>query len=298
MHGAATLPVALALAIASFRKSDLVYINTITVINYLLVARLFRSKTLLHVHEAPVGVLGKMYAALVRRICVPTIYNSEATRRAYEITERALTFVLYNGIRGPTTSTACSYNGARRLRLLMIGRLSRQKGQDILIEACGLLSPTALRSIEIAIVGSSFELQIKLEKALLAQARRIAGLETLRFEPFVNDPTFLYNWCDLAVIPSRTPEGLGRVAVEAMAHGRGCIVASHGGITEVVRHGETGWHVTPGDPHALADAIRLATADFDSVRAFGKAARARFERLFTIDAVDAQLRGILRQCIP
>ena len=157
MHGAATLPVALALAIASFRKSDLVYINTITVINYLLVARLFRSKTLLHVHEAPVGVLGKMYAALVRRICVPTIYNSEATRRAYEITERALTFVLYNGIRGPTTSTACSYNGARRLRLLMIGRLSRQKGQDILIEACGLLSPTALRSIEIAIVGSSFE---------------------------------------------------------------------------------------------------------------------------------------------
>jgi glycosyltransferase involved in cell wall biosynthesis len=140
----------------------------------------------------------------------------------------------------------------------MLGRLSRAKGQDLLIEACARLPPSLLNCVEVRIIGSSFEAHLKLEGDLHGRAREIGGSDVIRFEPFVDDPGPLLEWCDLTVVPSRAPEGFGRVPVEAMAYGRASIVASHGGLTEIVVNEETGWHFTPNDPDALALQIRRA----------------------------------------
>jgi glycosyltransferase involved in cell wall biosynthesis len=82
-------------------------------------------------------------------------------------------------------------------------------------------------------VGSSFDAQ--LEEDLHCRAKRLPRPDVIRFEPFVADPSPLFQWCDLAVVPSRVPEGFGRVPViEAMAFGRSSIVAAHGGLTEIM----------------------------------------------------------------
>jgi glycogen(starch) synthase len=56
---------------------------------------------------------------------------------------------------------------------------------------------------------------------------------------------------DVAVVPSLY-EPFGFVALEAMCLGTPLVAARSGGLAEIVRDGETGWLVPPGDPAALA----------------------------------------------
>lgn len=60
---------------------------------------------------------------------------------------------------------------------------------------------------------------------------------------------------DLVVVPSICAENAPTVIQEAAAHGIPVIASHIGGIPELVREGETGWLVTPGDVDALRDAI-------------------------------------------
>jgi len=74
------------------------------------------------------------------------------------------------------------------------------------------------------------------------------------------------------VLPSRS-EGMGRVLVEAGLRGRGVVASRVGGIPDVVRDGETGLLVAPGDPHALADALVRVLSDRTLAKRLGAAAR-------------------------
>jgi len=287
------LPHALSRAYARFRASDLVYINTVTAIDYMVVACLFRRKAILHVHEAPTGIVGWALRLLVRAIRVPTIFNSTATRESYSLPAAVPSYVLYNGFRGPDAVELSTYDGLRPLRLLMLGRINRGKGQDLLIEACSRLPRSLLDCLEVRIVGSTFDAQLKLEEDLHHRAKAVPRSDVIRFEPFVADPSAHFQWCDLAVVPSRVPEGFGRVAVEAMAFGRASIVAAHGGLTEIVVDQETGWHFAPNDPQALADCICRALNSPETVTAFGQAGRLRFETLFAAHLVDQQFKRIV-----
>src|ERR1051326_4366002 len=60
------LPAALLRAFRGFCVHDLIYINTVTVLDYLLVARFFRHKAVLHIHEAPERLVGWALGVVVR----------------------------------------------------------------------------------------------------------------------------------------------------------------------------------------------------------------------------------------
>jgi glycosyltransferase involved in cell wall biosynthesis len=265
------------------------------VLDYLLAARAFRRKTLVHVHEIPDGLKLQVFRRLLKWMRADVIFNSKAARAAYRLPARQTQHVVYNGIAVPPPAEPSHYDGARPLRLLMLGRISRIKGQDLLIEALALLPKAIAQRLEVRVVGNSFQNDIARE-AGLREAVRVAGLDAVvRFEPFREDTAPLYRWADVVAVPSRLPESLGRVAIEAMAYGRPPLVARIGGLPEVVEDGVTGWVVPPNDANALARTIGDIVNEPDTWRGYGSAAQARFEATFAARGIARQFQGIVRQ---
>lgn len=284
-------------AFRRMRRADAAYINTLVLLDYLIVARLFPRKTVVHAHEVAEGGAGRLLRGLLRWASVSVVYNSEACRAAYALPPPVRETIVYNGIASPPDHAPSDYDGARRLRLLMLGRINRTKGQGVLVRAIAMLPEDVRASLEVRIVGSSFDNDIALETALHDEAKA-AGLDgVVAFEPFTADPAPLYRWCDILVAPSRLPETLGRVAIEAASHARPALATSIGGLPEVVADGVTGWLVRPDDPAALAAAIERIVRRPEEWRSFGMAARKRYEQVFDAELVARQMRTVLASAL-
>lgn len=287
----ARLPAALLRAARRLQQSDLVYINTSVMADYVLAARFFRDKALLHIHEIPEALALKILRAMVLTSNAEVIFNSHATRHAFALPDSIQTHVVYNGVAGPLAPEPMTYDAKRPLRLLMLGRISRIKGQEVLVEAIAGLPPEIRKRIDVRIVGSAFE-NAQRERALstLVEQRNLAP--HIRIETFVRDASALYRWADVVVVPSRRPESLGRVAIEAMAYGRPPVASAIGGLTEVVAHDRTGWLVPPGDAVALAEQLRAIIENPSAWQSFPAAGRARYEALFSEKFAAASIAAI------
>jgi glycosyltransferase involved in cell wall biosynthesis len=97
---------------------------------------------------------------------------------------------------------------------------------------------------------------------------------------------------DAAILTSAW-ENFPHGVVEALAVGTPVIATRTGGVAEIVRDGENGLLVEPGDPHAFAEAVRRFLTD-DELRARLRAAATLSVAAFDPDAVYGRLEAILR----
>lgn len=161
------------------------------------------------------------------------------------------------------------------------GRLTRWKGQAVLIEALARLGD---RDFVCALIGDDqgrkryrAELEALIARCGLGGRVRLAG-------PCADMPA-AYAAADIVVSASIEPEASGKVVVEAQAMARPVIAPDHGGARDTVRDGETGWLVPPGDAEALAAALARAL-DAPALRAgVGAAARRRMAADFSVGAM-------------
>lgn len=138
--------------------------------------------------------------------------------------------------------------------ILLPGRLTRWKGQTVMIDA---LARLGRRDVVCLLVGSD-QGRTAYREELSAQIRRL-GLEgVVRMTDHCDDMPAAYALSSVVVSASREPEAFGRVIVEAQAMGRPVIITGIGAWQETVVEGETAWIVPPDDPDALAGAIAEA----------------------------------------
>jgi len=131
------------------------------------------------------------------------------------------------------------------------GRLTRWKGQAVLIEALALLGRHDVRCL---LVGSDQgRTGYRNELTDLIQARGLTDVVHIVDE--CNDMPAAYMLTDVAVSCSTDPEAFGRIVVEAQAMGRPVIASDHGAPRETILPGRTGWLTAPGDARALANAL-------------------------------------------
>ncbi|HXZ00692.1 MAG TPA: glycosyltransferase family 4 protein [Stellaceae bacterium] len=138
--------------------------------------------------------------------------------------------------------------------VMLPGRLTRWKGQLVLIDAIARLERQDLRCLIIGTGKGRYRRQL-----IEAIGRRGLG-GVFRIVEDCRDIAAAYMLADVVVSASTRPEGFGRVIAEALAMGRPVVATDHGGAREIVRGGETGWLVPPADPEALARAIAGALA--------------------------------------
>lgn len=138
--------------------------------------------------------------------------------------------------------------------VMLPGRLTRWKGQTIFLEALAKLGDLECMGVIVGgdqgRTGYREEIEAKIEVLGLASRVRLVG--------DINDMAAAFMLADVVVSASTDPEAFGRIVVEAQAMGRPVIATKHGAAPETVLDGVTGWLVPPGDPAALAGAIRTA----------------------------------------
>jgi glycosyltransferase involved in cell wall biosynthesis len=164
---------------------------------------------------------------------------------------------------------------------LYVGRLSEEKGVDLLLRAWRELSGAPLR-----IVGSGPD-----EERLRGEAEGVPGVTFLGAQPPERVLSEMRR-CALVVVPSRAYEVFPMVVLEAFASGRAVVAPSPSALAEVVEPAATGVHFTSGDAESLAAACRSLFDDARRTRAMGEEARAVFEEQYAGDRTLARLERI------
>jgi len=192
----------------------------------------------------------------------------------------------------------------RTLRIGVIGRINRWKGQGVLIEAAEhLLSDARLQPFEIVIAGDAPPGQPQWQCKLFDRVARSPLADRVRLAGFVADIPALLATLDILVVPSTEPEPFGLVALEAMTAGVPVIASRTGGLPEVLGEGPAaaGLLVPPGDVKALANALGRLLRDAAQRARFGAAGRVRSQREFSQGAtllLREQLRTARRMPTP
>jgi len=172
----------------------------------------------------------------------------------------------------------------RRVKLILAGRLTRIKGHLMIVEAAARMKAEG-RDFLILFAGDDQgrtgyreEVEAAIAKVGLGDQVKVVG--------HCDDMPAAYLMADLAMLPTTVPESFGRTAVEPQVMGRPVLASDHGGTTETVLHGETGWLVKVGDAEAWAAAMGRAI-DIGAARlvAMGQAAANRARQLYSVDAM-------------
>jgi glycosyltransferase involved in cell wall biosynthesis len=164
-----------------------------------------------------------------------------------------------------------------------VGRLSAEKGIDVLARAVPLLGGT----VPVRVAGTGPE------EGLL---QHLAGLRMLG--PV--SPARIYEEMAAAtalVMPSVWYENFPRALVEAYASELPVIASRLGAMVSLVEEGRTGLLFEPGNAADLAAKMAWAAAHPQEMRRMGLAARRHYEGHLTGDANHAQLLAIYREAI-
>ncbi len=184
--------------------------------------------------------------------------------------------VVYSGYRAPEGSPAMRSRAAGDpLRLGFMGSLAQNKGLDRLVDTF-LALPAHAAELRIAGTGdAAYEATLK---------ARSASREDVRWLGRVRPEAFLPE-LDVLVVPSLVHEAMGRVVVEAFAHGVPVVAASRGGMPELFR-GECGWLYDPDDRARLPALLEQIVARREVLEPMRAAARVA-ARQFSVEAMAA-----------
>ena len=182
--------------------------------------------------------------------------------------------------------------------ILLPGRLTRWKGQGVLIDALAALrSRGALGSVR-AILAGDAQGRDDYEKELRAKIAGAGLLDQVFIVGHVSDMPTAYAASDVVISASTDPEAFGRVAAEASAMAKPVIAADHGGARETVLTNVSGFLVPPGDAEAMAAALEkvIATPLHGRVN-MGMAGRAHIIRNYSRDRMCSETIELYRSLI-
>jgi glycosyltransferase involved in cell wall biosynthesis len=148
--------------------------------------------------------------------------------------------------------------------VLFLGRLSWQKGVDVLIDAVALL-PAERADVPLVVAGDGPERERLMRRSEQAGKGRVkfVGPRT------GSDKVWLLQNAACVVMPSRDYEAFGLVALEGHAAGRPVIATDLPGLADLVRPNQTGLVVPPDEPQPLAAAIGHLLGHPDEAAAMG-----------------------------
>ncbi|MEY4250595.1 MAG: hypothetical protein RJA87_2228 [Pseudomonadota bacterium] len=185
----------------------------------------------------------------------------------------------------------------KRLVLLLAGRLTRWKGQRLLIDAMASLKSAGQGEVILILAGDT-QGRDGYREELIAAAKAAGLEEAVRLVGHCDDMPAAYLACDAAATPSLEPEAFGRTAVEPQIMSRPVLASDHGAFRETVIEGETGLLLAPGNVTAWQAGLAKLLALSPKARAdMGAAGRERAVRLFGVEAMTAATLAVYERLV-
>lgn len=266
------------------RRAALVHSNTSVVLGGAAGAALACVPHVWHVREI-YSRFGRLWPAYRSLLSTASALPCVSSATAAQFRPRDLTPVIYDGLafdplRAPRDPARRSLGlGPDYPVIAVLGRISDWKGQDVLVRALAR-QPLRERGAVGLIAGEAWPGADQRAARVLELARELGVGDRLRLLGFREDVETVLGAADVVAVPSTAPDPLPGSAVEAAAAGCAVVASAHGGLPEIIRDGETGRLVPPGDPAALAQAAAELLDDPAQRDRLGARAREEVRRRF------------------
>ncbi|MEE8438951.1 MAG: glycosyltransferase family 4 protein [Micropepsaceae bacterium] len=173
--------------------------------------------------------------------------------------------------------------------VLLPGRLTRWKGQLVLIEALSRLSDRGTLPADLfAVIAGDAQGRNSYVEEIKHALAKPALKKIVTLPGHITEMASAYLAADIVISASTKPEAFGRVPIEAGAMGRAVIATDHGGAAETILPGESGLLVPPGDADALADAlVELLGLSDEERREMGAKGKAHVKAHYSVEKMCA-----------
>tara|TARA_B100000579_G_scaffold53165_1_gene37132 strand:- start:1809 stop:2963 length:1155 start_codon:yes stop_codon:yes gene_type:complete len=168
--------------------------------------------------------------------------------------------------------------------ILMPGRLTSWKGQELFIEAINLTKiELGYEAFHAVILGNEQGRNLY-KKKLIRLTEQYRLNSQVKFIDHCKDMALAYKVSDIVVSASIEPEAFGRVAVEAQSMEKLIIASNIGGSNETIINGKTGFLFESGNAKSLSKKIIQAiTMDETSLELIGKEGRKNIIKKFNVE---------------
>ena len=168
--------------------------------------------------------------------------------------------------------------------ILLPGRLTSWKGQELFIEAVNLVNIELGYEAFYAIILGSDQGRDLYKKKLTRLSEQHRLTKQLKFIDHCKDMALAYKISDIVVSSSIEPEAFGRVAVEAQSMEKVIIASNIGGSNETVIDEKTGFLFESGDTKSLSQKmLKALTLDETSLKTIGIEGRKNIIKKFNVE---------------
>ena len=168
--------------------------------------------------------------------------------------------------------------------ILLPGRLTTWKGQEVFIEAINLVNIELGYEAFYAVILGSDQGRDLYKKKLIRLSEQYRLTKQLRFINHCKDMALAYKVSDIIVSASIEPEAFGRVSVEAQSMEKPIIASNIGGSNETVVDEKTGYLFKAGDAKSLSQKIlKTLTTDETQLKLIGIEGRKNIVQKFNVE---------------
>jgi glycosyltransferase involved in cell wall biosynthesis len=168
--------------------------------------------------------------------------------------------------------------------ILMPGRLTSWKGQEVFIEALNLINKELGHQFFYAIILGSDQGRDIYTKKIKRLAEQYRLTRQLRFIEHCKNMPLAYKISDLVVSPSIEPEAFGRVAVEAQSMKKPIVASDIGGSNETIINNKTGFLFESGNAQSLSKKIiEVLNLDESKLKSMGIEGRKNVIKKFSVE---------------
>ena len=268
------------------RRFDVIHIHSIKLVWSVLIARWLGARVVFHLHELPRRIGWVLRIAIATADCV--VFCSETCEAHFSNIparkKRTIVNAMLFSELPPVT------HRKENVRVVMVGSINRNKGQDLLLKAFAKLRNRYAELWFYGTTGLSAHKYVRDLKSFVAEH----GLTGRVFFPGPTSDVFSVFSEAAVVVHTSWTESFGMALVEAQSCGVPVIAHDLEGMREVVADGITGYLIPPGDIGILAERLDELLADSELRNRLGNAGYTKMRENFDMNIRLADYQQLYR----